>query len=150
MTYRDLVQMVENGRRPFVEFTSKIEEFDGYFDSGMRAKIVGASLDDNGVTVRINFDFEQFTVLNDSVEKHTYYDKNGNPVLSAKEAGCYPKDYKETFWFEVDDEVDEYFTFFKSYINVYDKYMTERKDGQSYTQWMEETIQSFYDKAERN
>ena len=147
MKYKELVKMVEDGRRPFVEFTSKIEEYEGYMDAHMRAKIVHAEFDDDGVTVKIDFNFEQFTVLNDSVEKHTYWDGNGNAVLSAKEAGCYPKKLVDTYWFEADDEVGEYFALISPDNEVYEKYLKERKEGQSYPQWMEELIQSFYSKA---
>ena len=82
-----------------VEFTRKIEDWECYADPYMRARVTGYRYNVYGgtnpseVVHEIFFDFSEFDEHNQKYEQNTYWDKNGNATLTAREAGCYkPQD----------------------------------------------------------
>jgi hypothetical protein len=90
-----------------VQFTKLIENLEGYLDAGMRARILDVKLDAAGDCVQILFDVDIWTDHNMPLEAHNYYDKQGNAVLTCREAGLYRK--QEWYYFELKDNPVDYF-----------------------------------------
>lgn len=59
--------------------------------------------------VEVAFDTTGFDEHNDLYAATDYYDKNGNPTLTAKEAGFWPKDDRHEMCFSIDDKFGDYF-----------------------------------------
>lgn len=70
-----------------VEFLDGIENYDDYPQAGMRATIV--SYKGAHDCLKVRFDFTGFEQYNKQFETSDYYDKDGNAILTAREAGCY-------------------------------------------------------------
>lgn len=60
---------------------------------GMRAKVVSEEEYrdewDDGPFTLVKLDFSEFESYNAQFESHNYYDNEGSPRLTAREAGCY-------------------------------------------------------------
>jgi hypothetical protein len=86
-----------------VTFTPKIEDMESYAESGMRARVVSIdtqdthSSDKHDHVYKIMFDFSEFDEFNRRFESSNYYDKNGSPTLTAREAGYYKEQDKIYF-----------------------------------------------------
>ena len=75
--------------QPFaIEFQGGIESLEGYADQGMRAHVTSFESFGDGV-VKVHVDFSAFDEFNKAIEKPNYFDKNGSPTLTAREAGQY-------------------------------------------------------------
>jgi hypothetical protein len=98
-TLLDLLELIQQGVRPAVTFTSpvkgantSIEDLESYAEPGMRARILGASVNRDDV-LRLHVDFDEFDAHNASLESSNYYDKEGQARLTARQAGFYkPQD----------------------------------------------------------
>lgn len=83
-----------------IEFTKGIEADEGYADAHMRARLTGYIYNrhndvrqDEMVHV-LYVDYSEFDEHNQKFEQNTYYDKDGVPCLSARQAGYYhPQDH---------------------------------------------------------
>lgn len=71
-----------------IEFKQDAEDLEGYVDCGMRAHLIGVTLQADDTAV-IKVSYKAFDDFNKAFEKATYYDKNQQPVLTAREAGYY-------------------------------------------------------------
>lgn len=80
--------LVAGSDKLVVEFGPQIEDLECYPEPGMRAHIVTAErIDDDVFTVLVSYaDFED---LNRGLETANYWDANGSPTLTAREAGKY-------------------------------------------------------------
>jgi hypothetical protein len=91
-TIADLAKLVVNGAKPVVQFSDPIGDKESYADEGMRARAVGIDTADSQV-IKVTFDFSEFDAFNLPFEKAHYFDKAGNPTLTARKAGFYrPQD----------------------------------------------------------
>lgn len=100
MRIEEIQEMFLTGKPVIVEFNKIIEEYESCIDNGMKARIASISEPDEYQTVKISFDLSGFEEYNDLRMKANYYDKYGAAVLTAKEAGCWPKDGIESIWFD--------------------------------------------------
>lgn len=103
MTPRELIALVDSGEQPIVQFNKRIEDWDGYFDAGMKARIVGTKSTNVDDVVEIFFDFSEFEAFNDTKAQATYWDEWRMPTMTAREAGCFPKDCKESVYIGIED-----------------------------------------------
>lgn len=103
-----------------VQFTSSIEDMEAYPENGMRARIVSITTrytnvaDINDHLYIIKFDYSEFDEFNKRFESSNYYDKNGNAILTARQANMYtvteeiyfgsPKLYPFEQYFKVIDQ----------------------------------------------
>jgi hypothetical protein len=86
-----------NSMRPVVRFKSAIEDQEGYLEPGMLARIVKITDPDIDNVIRVHYDLVEFDEFNMLYEKASYYDKEGHPTLTAREAGYYKQqDYMYT------------------------------------------------------
>lgn len=91
-TIKDLVAAVAASAPVAVEFGPGIDEYESYAEPGMRGLIVSARLI-NPDLAQLYVDFEAFAQHNRALESANYYDQEGRPRLTAREAGQYsPQD----------------------------------------------------------
>lgn len=108
MTIRQLRERVHKGEKIVVRFKDQIERWETCIDPGMIAEIVNIEAPDSESCSKVLFDLSRFDKHNDRFACRNYYDKNGSPVLTAKEAGYYPKNGIESIWFDVDFKIEEF------------------------------------------
>lgn len=126
----------QRGRRSVdVQFTAKHADLEWYGEQGMRATITDIQ-DYGDDTVRIEVSFAKFDQHNLQFEAKNYYDSHQNPVLTAREAGCYT--VKDHMYFDRNDKFEDYFTELDE-VNVYDRY-TESGSPLSYVEWLEQLV----------
>lgn len=86
-----------------ITFKPGIEDMEAYAEGGMRARVVSVeaqdtrSRDKHDHVYKITFDYTEFDEYNRRFESSNYYDKNGKPTLSAREANWYNP--QETIYF---------------------------------------------------
>lgn len=106
----ELFDLILNGERPVVKFLKGAEDFETCIDRGMYGRIVGVEhKQDDFYLLRV--DLNEFESHNDDCMQRNYYDDDGNPTLTSKEAGQYPKDGIETIYLDYDREIAPYFEF---------------------------------------
>lgn len=92
-TIADIAELVRAGARPVITFRAGIADIEGYAEAGMRARLVRASEADRDGCIKLTFAFPEFDEHNVAFESANYYDKQGKPTLTAREAGYYkPED----------------------------------------------------------
>lgn len=82
-TYQELLTLIGKD----IEFLPAIETYADEFDAGMRATVTGIAPD--GDCYQIQFTFAKFDDYNRPFEKPTYFDSDGKPALTVREAGYY-------------------------------------------------------------
>jgi hypothetical protein len=140
MTAAELVKMIGSGLRPVVTFSEGVLDKEGYAEAKMRARIVGASADSDGM-VKLKFSFVEFADFNLPFESANYYDKNHRPVLTAREAGFY-KD-EDVYYFDKDEKIKDVMSLESDRrLDVYMSYQSsgEERGGASYIQWLEDRL----------
>jgi len=108
MNINELRKRVRRGEKIIVEFVKNIEDFESCIDEGMRALIVRIDNSDGYDCAQVHFDLSPFELYNDGFAQYNYYDKFGEPRLSAKEAGMYPKKGIETIYFDENIDITEF------------------------------------------
>ena len=109
-TSTELFELIQSGVKPVVKFLKGAEDFDTCIDRGMYGRIVGVEHKQDEFFI-IRVDLNPFEDHNDGCMQHNYYDKDGNPTMTSKEAGMYPKDGIELVYFDYDLEIAPFFEF---------------------------------------
>ena len=136
-TIKDLVALAAHGKQFVVTFKAEVEDLEGYPEAGMKARIVSAQ-DHHDDVVRIMFDFSDFDAHNKTLEKSNYYDKQGKPTLTAREAGFYkPADH---LFFLRDDEVTRYFDIANDASTALLAEFSASGTTSSYVGWLEQEL----------
>lgn len=135
-TTHDLVKQIQAGARPVITFKPGCEDMEDYQEPGMKARILGASSD--GEMAKLQCDFGEFDGHNATLEQSNYFDKEGKPTLTARQAGHYKP--VSTIYVMLDDPADKYFD-----IDGGDtqKLMAEHQAdgaGKSYVAWLEQEL----------
>lgn len=107
MKWRDLSRLVGGAsgcEGMAVEFHGDVEGQETCIDTGMRGRVVGVSSDDGGL-MRVLVSLSEFDSFNQPFERPDYYDKDGNPTLTARQAGCFPSNGIETLYVSADDDI---------------------------------------------
>lgn len=131
--------LIRASRGQAIEFTSCVDDWEGYPEEGMRAIIVGFEWDDPELG-KLFLDFEPFDAHNKELEKHNYYDKNGVACLTAREAGYYkPQDYYYTV---PSNDLGRMYNFVDEEqaarsINLRSLWEQKYKDKATYVSWIE-------------
>lgn len=86
-----------------IQFKKGINEMECCIDPGMKGRVVSVRLihqdtDDSYVIMKVNL--EEFAEYNKLYEQSNYYNKYGEPVLTAREAGFYEE--VETIYLDID------------------------------------------------
>jgi hypothetical protein len=137
-----LMRSIKNGLRPVVIINDEIFE-DAYLENQMMARIIDVSLDDElsvaenpDLIYEFTLDFSEFKDSNQKLETNSYYDSDGNPILTSSEAGYRPKNLKES----VCHSINHGSVFFSLVKNEFiDEYLSTNL-SQSYTGWLENEL----------
>lgn len=136
-TMKDAIAAIHQRGSIDVEFLASVEALEGYAEPHMRATIVDAE-DYGDSTVRIKLSYAKYDEYNRQFESANYFDRNQNPVWTAREAGHY----------NVDDHIfvmdtDKFDTLFKELkdTRLFDQY-TAACTGESYVAWLEGQLTS--------
>lgn len=123
-----------------VEFDSRIEDAEAYPEKGMRAVVTAFRNESDAEVCRLVFNYEPYDAFNQAFESSTYYDKAGNPVLTAREAGQYNS--REELFFMRDDPLEGLMRVLDATkLALYKKYQAENKDSSTtYVAWLEDKL----------
>ncbi|HHJ3076618.1 TPA: hypothetical protein ACPVZG_000408 [Vibrio parahaemolyticus] len=98
---------IKSGYQPIVVINDEIYE-DYFLEPNMRARLVDMELDEksetNGqedLTYKFTLDFSEFYTFNKPLAQANYFDKTGNPCLTAEEAGLKPNNNKEVVYHSI-------------------------------------------------
>lgn len=133
----DLVASIRNGNNPVVEFATNIEELDVYAEPGMRARAIAARIDADGLAA-ITFRYTEFERHNAPLERPTYYDKDGNPTLTAHQANAYHPE--EDIYFDVEELMAVHLNVVSDERTaLYAQYLGEASKD-TYLRWLEDKV----------
>ena len=138
MDAKTFALMVQDGVHPVIEFAARAMDFEWCIEPKMRATVIGMKCSLIPHLFEVEVDLEGFHEYNEDLMSRSYYDVNGEPCLTAKEFGDWPK--TETLFVNDDDDMDGYLTVLHpNRLQVYAAYL---KSGQEvpYTEWMEQRL----------
>lgn len=137
MDMREFSRMVKNGIHPVVTFLDAIEDKEGYLEKGMRGRVTGAIVDGDDL-VTLTVDLTEFDEYNKAFESKGYFDKNRNPVLTAREAGYYKP--VDTVYFDADEEMNGFMEIESAEaLAIHQEYLSSGS-LKPYVQWLEEAL----------
>ncbi len=140
MKAADLVELVRNGVRPVVVFSKSIEDAETYPEPGMRARVTGVlSVDADEDLLKIAVDYGEFDSFNRPFESANYYDKQGNPTLTAREAGYYKPN--DTLYLSLSEEIGCFRVVEDARTALYQTYLDGGGSG-TYLEWLENQVLS--------
>lgn len=92
------------------ECTSAIEELEIELDPGMLVRFDIIKQDAfSDVVIRLELNTTGLANINDPLMKPNFYDKDGSPVLTAKEANRWPADDRHIVFVASEDNFEDYF-----------------------------------------
>jgi len=140
-TWKDVMEAIRNGHSIVVEFDKGVGDQEGYLEPGMRGKLVSFTEEDDTV-VRFVVDLTEFDAFNRPFESANYFDKSGDPTLTAREAGYYPKDHRESLYVDENDELGVIAHVVEGgELALYSEFReAQSKDHVGYTQWLEHQV----------
>jgi hypothetical protein len=140
MKMTDFFQLVASGATPIIEFAQGVDEKESFAEKGMRARVLGASDDSPSKVIRLLLDFSEFEGMNFPLQSANYFDKKGNPCLTAQQAGFYrPQDDMHV------DHDESMETLFKvaddSQTALFDEYcVAAAQTPMTYLTWLEQAL----------
>lgn len=137
MDGKTLRQLVTDGVHPVVTFTAAVLDKESYLEAGMRGRLVATSAGRNDM-FKLYIDLSEFEDFNRQFESANYYDKNGVPRLTAREAGFYTGPAEEIYVGE-DEEVDFCEIEEPHRLRLYEEYLKAAAKV-TYVQWLEDRI----------
>lgn len=126
-------QQIQAGARPVIRFTQGVDDFEGYAELHMRARVV--SIEERNYSVCIlTVDFGEFEEHNRQFESANYFDKSGKACLTARDVG----DYKpvDTLYIPMDGEIYGFELEDGPAVTLYARYQAA-KSSLTYVQWLE-------------
>jgi len=121
-----------------IEITNHIDDI--YLQIGMKGEVVG--MKDKGGYYELYVNLEPFESYNDKFDKKIWYDRNGWPNLTGKEAGFYPNNHVESIYLDVDQDVKfrivEKTTFTT---DLFELYLKDDVEKGIYNEWLENVIE---------
>lgn len=137
-TIQDLIDLIKTGRTPIVTFGKGIDQKEEiYPEPGMRGRVVSATVDKDDVA-KILFEFDEFKAHNTPLESSNYYDKQGNPTLTAQAAGFYKP--VDDVYFDLTEPLDGLLTVESdAAAALFETYKAE-SSPLTYLQWLEAKV----------
>lgn len=135
MNALDLKEMLAAGPVA-IEFKECAEDLEAYVEPKMRAHVISVKVGPDDIAV-LKVDYSAYDEFNKAFETANYFDKNGNPTLTARESGDY--NLQEDLYVSASEELDPILTALPSVsAHLLDEY---RASGQSsYVRWLEEQL----------
>ncbi len=141
----ELEAAVLQGQRPIVTFRKAISDKDEYAEPGMRARVLSVVHNRHDSEVyEVNFDYGAFDAHNLQFEMPNYYDKSGNPCLTARQAGRYKP--HDTIYFDTGEDLFTLFEVESDQVSaLYSDYLEAAKTlpQLTYVQWLEAKVLGF-------
>ena len=127
-----------------VEFGPGIEDFECYAEPKMRAHLVAVDFHQDDV-VLLKFEYSEFDEYNKAFESANYFDKNGEPTLTAREAGYYS--IKEDIYVMAHDDLQAKMLTLLNSSSL--ALIAEFKNSgqKSYVRWLEEQLTAVREKG---
>lgn len=134
-TFKKLVETLANGAPLDVECLDRCDDLEAYPERGMRLTIVGVTPHHDDVTV-LRVSYEKYDQFNTAFESSNYYDKQGVPQLTARQAGMYK--VNDTLYVGTDEDPNKYFKQIESN-RWLDMYLKEynANPGETYVAFLE-------------
>lgn len=141
MNFKDLVRSLPDMKSRgsvTIEFVPGVEDLECYPETGMRATLVSITEDGDKDLVKLHVNYEDFDEFNTAFESRNYFDREGKPVLTAREAGYYHED--ETIYVMGSDKVDKWLRIIDDGATALYAAFRLEAPGISYTRWLENKI----------
>lgn len=137
-------------------FNSKINEYEHFFEEGMKAKVIGYTFKDSlrfphDILFTLHLDLTPFEEHNDSLLKNDFFDKDKRPVLTAKEAGYYENEPDLYVSFDATkNNIDGFYNMFtiKDETNDLYKVWKSKNTETPYVSWLEQELEKRLNKIE--
>jgi hypothetical protein len=137
-TFRQLYNIFVNGAMFDLECREKIEDLESYPDKGTRLTVYGMR-DDKDDVLALQVSYHKYDDYNTAFEKANYFDKEGRPCLTARDAGFY--NVKDTLYVMATDNPNDYFISLDALSNVFiNRYIDEKRDGETYVAFLERLL----------
>lgn len=136
MLISELMKCIQQSGSVVVDCYPSIEELETFLDPYMRGRITSITQDHD--SCKISIDLNEFTEYNKQFMIANYYDKEGNPTLTAEQAGYSPKGGVEDIYVLCTDPCSMYFSIVEEN-KLYKEYQ-KVKSEKSYVQWLEEQV----------
>lgn len=137
MNGKELAQMVSDGIHPVVTFKAPVLDKEGYLETGMRGRLVAVSHEHDDM-FKLHVDLSEFDDFNRQFESANYYDKDGVPRLTAREAGFH-KAPKDELYVGNGEEVDFCEVEEPNRLVLYETYR-KASANTTYVQWLEDRV----------
>lgn len=135
---KDVVEAIKQGKLLVVTFMEGIDDKESYAEKGMRARLIGVENTTDADVVSIRVDFAEFEQHNLPLESTSYYDGNGQPTRTARQAGYYhPQD---KLYFDLDGPVSSLMVIESEETVALFKRFTEASSSATYVQWLEQRV----------
>jgi hypothetical protein len=124
-------------------FNKGIEDLEAYPETGMRATVIGFSVERDDVG-KVRVSYKKFDEYNKQFESSNYYDAQGKPVLTARESGNYNEG--ETLYTDVNPARAKKIPFkllAPELDNIMEEWRTEQKGksvGVPYAAWVTQKL----------
>ncbi len=135
MLGKEFAELVWGGVFPVVFFKEDILNQEGYLEPGMRGRLTGVRNDGKDVLI-FTLDLSEFEDHNRALESASFFDKNMQPTLTAREAGH----YKVKMDLYVDTDLEACMEVEEPHrLQIFQMYQ-EAKPGIPYTMWLEDQV----------
>jgi hypothetical protein len=104
-----LFDLINGGAQPVATFHDSFEDMETCIDDKMVGRLVGVERVDAEVFI-LDVDLNDWEEDNDKHAKTNYYDRQGQPEYTAKQAGCYPKNGVERVYLGYDQDLSKSIT----------------------------------------
>ena len=107
-TFLDLVMNEDGTVKPLVvKFNKNIGDWEGYFDTNMKARLVNVVRTNDKEVFTVVFKVEEFDEHNSKVEVCNYWNGTGDAIWSARQAGMHPErnEWCEDVYLDIQSEV---------------------------------------------
>jgi len=134
---QQIIDYIDSGKSIVIECTKRISNCESFLEVNMRGRIVSYQLQHDDI-YKLTIDVSEFEDYNIPLMSNDYFDKEGNPILNAIEAGYYPVNKKEIIYIDKVDASDGggYFNVITD-CTLFNKWKNSKSDL-SYVCWLEE------------
>jgi len=143
LTVKEIVNMLDNGKQPVISFANICNFSNEILDDNMMGKILKYKIDYDcnkcGRHYILTIDIGKFEIYNASFVKNTFYDRNENPAVNAKQV-----EYYEPITELSCGEYDE-IGYLEESNNIWDRYEKDNHGFDNYIEFLEYVAKLYFD-----
>jgi hypothetical protein len=146
MKSKDFFKSFETARSVGVKTVITVTDHidDSYLQEGMMGEVI--DMNDKGDYYEVYIDLESFESHNDKFDKKIWYDRNGWPSLTGKEAGFYPRDHVELIYIDPNQDVPFKVVEKTDFLTeLFELYLKDDIEKGIYNEWLENVIEKLTD-----